>query len=178
MRLVAPRVSATRQTSAPRIDTSSPSGGGDGRIRIDSVADRGAIVLSALTTGSGGGVPVLGGFLFTGITNGSPRFLLPRVDVVRAAGRDIPVGTPSPVTVQLPFNGNPNQTVSVQVSGFPVNVFPTAIPIQVAVIPESGAPAFFSGSVNHVPGGGRGTVEVAVVIPLNTVCHIQAWTVN
>jgi hypothetical protein len=177
IRLVAPRVSVARSSGTFRLDTSSLYGGGDGRIRIDSLLDRGEILTAGITTGSGTVTNfVLGSFLFTGLTNTPPRFLLPRLDITRAAGLAIPEGSASPVLVQLPFNGNPNQSVTVQASGFPTSVFTTSIPIQVAVIPESGPAQTYAATLDHRPGNGRGTVNVPVFIPLNTACHIQAWT--
>jgi hypothetical protein len=94
---------------------------------------------------------------------------LPRLDVVAAAGKDIPQGS-GPVFVQLPYNAPTNQTVVVQARDFDA-----VVPIRVVLTPDNGDPLFFDSAIdNHASNPATTTVNVGM--PVNVQVTIHVWT--
>jgi len=96
--------------------------------------------------------------------------LLPRLDIIEAAGQTIAEGTPSEIVVQLPAGASTNQTVTVQARNFTSNV-----PISVVVTPENAASANYNATID-LGSGDPPKVTVNVVIPAGMKSHIHAWT--
>lgn len=94
---------------------------------------------------------------------------LPRLDVVAIGTNAIPFGTGSQQFFFFPIGAPTNQTVTVQARNFNTN----AVPIEVALIPDSGEretfPAVIDNSVNP------GQVIVPVAVTPNTKVEVQAW---
>lgn len=132
---------------------------GDGRIRIDTQNRIGLALrltpLSAATVGS------------TLLINPEP---LPRLDIVSAAGKSIAVGEPQPVSVILPFNSSPNQTVKLQAKDFG-----NVIPIRLVLTPDNGPRTVIDTEIDNKTAN-PATLEVPVTLPLNVQVTIQAWT--
>lgn len=151
LRLVAPVISGNGSLTAR-----GSSYGGEGRIRLDTI-NRRLLQLSSIPVYS------LGAFMtvFPPTT--------PRLDIVEAGGTVIPEGSASPVTLQLPFGSDPNQTVTVQARDFGREV-----EIEVALIPDSGEPLVYTAMV---PNGtaNPATVMVPVQVPANVLITVQAW---
>ncbi len=107
-------------------------------------------------------------------TRGSQMFVfpqvVPRLNIIQAAGQVIPEGTNSYVQITLPAGSSPNQTVTVQARNFTNNV-----PIRVVVTPENGPSASFD-AVIDVSGGNPASTVVPVVIPVGSITRIYAWT--
>jgi hypothetical protein len=163
IRLVAPRVVAASGASL----NVSPAGtdariGGAGRIRIDALDYR-----SANFTITGPAPPSVASF-------GKVLIVFPdqisRLSILRAAGRDIPEGTNSPVVVLLPSGSDTNQVVRVQARDFVGTV-----PIEVVVTPENGPSRIYPAEINMASGSPAFT-DVQVVVPVNTEAAIHAWT--
>jgi hypothetical protein len=156
IRIVAPAVTGTGTLD---VVSWSPTTGGNGRIRVDLI-DRSAFgVRFSPTT-----VASVGAFMQV---FPSP---VPRLDIVHAAGRDIPEGTSTPVVVTLPFNGDPNQNVVVQGRDFQ-----GLVPIRVRLIPDAGDAIDYNADID-MSAGNPATVTVPVVVPQNVPVRIQAWT--
>lgn len=158
IRLVAPVVTGNGRLSAAGSgsNTSQRPDGSPGRIRIDCLDD---FAYRTLTySGS--------------FTRGSEMFVFrpnaPRLAIIEAAGTQIPVGNPGPVTVSLPFGAPINQIVRLQGTGFAANT-----PIQVTVTPDTGPSASFDAVI---PAGNPSAVSVEVVIPAGAISFIDAWT--
>jgi hypothetical protein len=153
VRLVAPAVSGTGFVQV----NGGGAGGGPGRIRVDTI-DRRDLRLNfgsaAQTT--------LGASLFM---DPDP---LPRLDIVRVASQDIPVGS-GPVTVQLPFDSDPNITVRVRAQDFGA-----VVPIQVVLTPDSGPKSVVNAELNNTTTN-PATLDVPVTVPVNTVVTIHVW---
>lgn len=161
VRLVAPYIGGSGV-----VDTTGGSGGAccgypefgsQGRIRIDCLDD---YAYRALT--------YAGSF-----TRGSQMFVFPassnRLDILQAAGQSIPLGTGSGVTVSLPFGATNSQTVTLRAEGFT-----NAVPIRIAVTPDTGASLAFDGVMPVGPG--PVTNSFNVTIPAGTISRIDAWT--
>jgi hypothetical protein len=107
-------------------------------------------------------------------TRGSQMFVFPpgnpRLDIIHAAGTDIPEGTGAPVTINLPLGSSTNQIVRVQARNFTNDV-----PISVRITPENAASAVFDGVILQASGNPP-SAEVTVTLPLDTVCYVHAWT--
>jgi hypothetical protein len=151
IRLVAPIVTGRGSLSA-----AGGVYGGQGRIRVDTV-NRREFNLAANPDLS------LGSFM----TVFPP--LRPRLDVIEAAGTAIPEGTGSLITIQLPFGSDPNRIVKVQARDFG-----SIVPIEVALIPDSGTPLIYSATIDNSTVN-PAQVSVPVVVPNNTVVTVQAW---
>lgn len=95
----------------------------------------------------------------------------PRLDIINAAGIAIAEGAASPVSISLPVGSPQTQTVRVQARGFTNDV-----PIRVKVTPENASSATFDGVIQLSGGGNPPFADVEVTLPLDTVCHIHAWT--
>lgn len=159
IRLVSPRVYGNGN-----LYVESP-GGGHGYIRIDSILKREPndpsqfFALAAAPADS----MTLGANMVVFPPN------LPRLDVVAIGTNAIPFGTGSPQFFFFPSGASTNQTVTVQARNFNTN----AVPIEVALIPDSGEketfPAVIDNSVNP------GQVIVPVTVTPNTKVEVQAW---
>lgn len=107
-------------------------------------------------------------------TRGSQMFVFPsgnpRLDILSAAGTAIPEGANTPVTVTLPIGAPQNQIVRVQARGFT-----TDVPIRVKITPENAPSATFDGVILQ-SSGNPPFADVEVTLPVDTVCHVHAWT--
>ena len=128
-----------------------------GRIRIDTI-DRSQMLLST------GPVPSQGRFMKVF------QDVVPRLDIVDVAGVVIPEGDTNPVTVQLPFDGDPFRTVTIRATDFT-----GVVPIEVVLTPDVGNRIVVPAVIDM--GLGNPTeVVVDIVVPLNNITRIHAWT--
>ena len=152
IRIVAPVVAGRG-----RVFASGGCGGSMGRIRIDTI-DRSQMLLST------GPVPSQGRFMKVF------QDVVPRLDIVDVAGVVIPEGEMNPVTVQLPFDGDPFQTVTIRATDFT-----GVVPIEVVLTPDVGNRIVVPAVIDM--GLGNPTeVVVDIVVPLNNITRIHAWT--
>jgi hypothetical protein len=154
IRLLAPVVAGTGTLNV------SGRWGGDGRVRLDSLDRSGANFLY-----SAGPATVSSGALMLVFPNP-----LPRLDIIEAAGTQIPVGTTTPVIVQLPFGSSTNRTVTVRAQDFNA-----AVPIAVTLTPEQGTPVTYTGVIDNLSVN-PATNVFNVVVPVNVVVRVNAWT--
>jgi hypothetical protein len=107
-------------------------------------------------------------------TRGSQMFVFPpgnpKLDIVNAAGTQIPEGTSTPVTVNLPVGSSTDQIIRVQARNFTNDV-----PIRVKITPENAASATFDGVIAQTSGSPP-FADIQVTLPLDTVCYVHAWT--
>src|SRR5207247_140944 len=107
-------------------------------------------------------------------TAGTQMFVFPRgnphLDIINAAGAPIPEGTNAPVVVTLPVGASTTQIVRVQAHGFTNDV-----PIRVKITPENAPSATFDGVISQ-SSGDPPFADVQVTLPVDTVCHVHAWT--
>jgi len=94
----------------------------------------------------------------------------PRLDVIQAAGNNIPFGTNQPVTFYLPPNSPTNQTVTVQASNFGA-----VVPIRVVLTPDNGSSSSYDAQIDNTANN-PASVEVPVVVPVNVRVQVNAWT--
>ncbi len=155
VRLLAPKVEGSGDI---RVGGGS-SGGGAGRIRVDCL-DKTALTLNfqplSLTT--------VGANMFV-----SPS-VVPRLDLVNAAGRDIPLGTGNTVQVQLPFNSDTNRTVTIRAQDFNADV-----PIRLTFTPDNG-PRFVIDTNIVNTAQNPATLVIPVGLPVNNLITVHAWT--
>jgi hypothetical protein len=154
VRLVAPVVAGNGT-----VDVTTFAGfAGSGRIRVDTVDRRQFSLtfnpLASLSVGANL-------FIFPPV--------VPRLDVVQAAGQVIPVGS-APVTFQLPFGSDPNQIVRVQASDWN-----RVVPIRVVLTPDSGAPVQFDAEIDNTAQN-PALADVPVTVPVNTPVTVHCWT--
>ena len=101
-------------------------------------------------------------------------FVFPTVmtylDIIQAAGQNIPQGAASGAMVNLPVTASTNQTVIVQARNFT-----NSVPITVVVTPENGASSNYTATILQ-SSGSPPKVTVNVVIPAGIVTRINAWT--
>jgi hypothetical protein len=156
IRLVAPEISGAgtiKVTGGGHFDAA-----GFGRIRIDTINRRNLqLDLQPALAVS------LGGFLavFPDV--------VPRLDLVEAAGESIPLDQAEPIEVILPFGSTPQRTVVVRASGFPGSV-----DIDVVLTPDSGPATVYPATIdmNTDPD----TVTVNVEFPINRSTRVTAWS--
>ena len=112
--------------------------------------------------------------LFGKATRGSQMFVFPpnnpKLDIIHAAGTDIPEGTNAAVTVNLPVGESINQIVRVQARNFTNDV-----PIRVKITPENAPSATFDAVIAQTSGNPP-FADVQVTLPVDTVCYVHAWT--
>ena len=132
--------------------------GGLGRIRVD------VIDATSLQLNLQGGVATTGKFMQV---FPSP---LPKLDIIEVAGQAIPLASQVSVAVMLPFGTDPNQSIIVQATDFA-----GLVPIDVVVTAELGARAVFPAQID-MSNGNPAQVTVQVVLPVNAVARIHAWT--
>lgn len=94
---------------------------------------------------------------------------LPRLDVVAIGTNAIPFGTANPVFFFFDLGASTNQTVTVQARNFNTN----AVPIEVALIPDSGEKTTFPAVINNSSNPGQ--IVVPVTVTPNTKVEVQAW---
>lgn len=134
-------------------------GRSSGRIRVDTI-DHTALqfVFSPMSTTAIGSLV----FVFPDV--------VPRLDIIEAAGEIIPEGQPEPVMVLLPFGSTTSRTVTVQARDF-IGI----VPINVVLTPASGPPVVYPADID-MSLGNPAQVIVDVEIPVNTATRIHAWT--
>ena len=159
IRVVAPLIDGSGELSATGGQSiwNAVGDGSPGRTRIDSI-DR--FAHRNLTLGGKA-------------TRGFQMFVFPpgnqRLDIIHAAGKEIPEGTNVPVTVSLPIGSSTNQIIRVQARGFTND-----IPIRVKITPENAPSATFDGVITHT--GNPSVGEFTVTLPLDNVCYVHVWT--
>lgn len=135
---------------------------GHGRIRIDSIFSAETRNLSA--TGVSSVVSTLGGVMAT-----FPA-IIPALRILQAAGQDIGEDV-TDATVSI-TDDIAEQTVRLRATDF--NAIVTA---RVVIIPETtGAPVNYDVEIDNTSNN-PAEVTVDVIFPVNTINHVQAWTV-
>jgi hypothetical protein len=137
---------------------SASSGGGAGRIRIDTL-DRSGINFGF----NPGGITSIGSMM---IVFPEP---LPRLNITEAAGTAIPVGS-GPVFVNLPFGSNPNRIIKVQAQDFN-----DSVPVRLVLTPDNGSPLMYDAVINNL-GVNPAETSVSVVLPINVQTSVHAFT--
>jgi len=135
------------------------SGGGDGRIRVDCL-DKTALTFNFQPLNQ----TTVGANMFVAPS------VVPRLDLVNAAGRDIPLGTGNTVQVQLPFNSDTNQTVTLRAQDFNADV-----PIRLTLTPDSGPRIVIDTNIVNTAQN-PATLVIPVGLPVNNLITIHAWT--
>lgn len=135
---------------------SAGSGGGLGRIRVDTL-ERSGVQFNFQ------GVSSVGGNLFT-----FPP-VVPRLDTIEVAGNTVPEGS-APLTFTLPFGSTPARTVKIQARDFGRNV-----PIRITLTPDAGAPVIVDAEVDNTTENPK-VIEVPVNVPVNTLVTVHCWT--
>lgn len=153
IRIVAPKVEGSGQ-----LLSYGQGGGGHGRNRVDTT-DRTNLALRYNRTEH----TTIGSMM---VVVPAP---MPRLDVVQAAGTDIPVGS-GPVQVLLPFGADPNVTVVVQASDFNA-----VVPIRVSLTPDNGVATEYDTDIDNAAAN-PATTTVNVTLPINTQTTIRVWT--
>jgi len=152
IRLVAPLVTGTGNLQAI-----GNCNGGDGRIRIDTTSRRSVVFSSTPAASIGANLAVFPS-------------VVPRLDIIDAAGTAIPEGNPGPVTIQLPFGSSSNRTVTVQARDFNA-----VVPISLVLTPDSGRQQVYQASIDNAAANpAQATIDVTV--PVNVVVSVNAWT--
>ena len=93
-----------------------------------------------------------------------------RLDIIEAAGEIIPEGQPEPVLVLLPFGSSTDRTVTVQARDFT-----GIVPIDVVLTPDNGDRVVYPAEID-MGLGNPAQVVVDVVVPVNTITRVHAWT--
>ncbi|MGE3509631.1 MAG: hypothetical protein AB7N65_12195 [Vicinamibacterales bacterium] len=132
--------------------------GGHGRVRIDTI-DRSGLAITANPAAALAVGSLMAVFPST----------VPRLDIVRVAGNDIAVGTPSPLTFTLPLNAPATQAVTVRATNFT-----GIVPITVAITPDSGDRILVNADINADVAPAEATVNVD--LPQNIAVRVHAWT--
>jgi hypothetical protein len=161
IRLVAPLVGGDTNLQvhggSGGVNTNNGDSGGAGRVRIDTI-DRTRIRFNYSPS-----IAVLSVGSFMAVF--PP--VVPKLDIIEAAGQAIPGG--APVDVLLPFGSNPNQTVKVRASDFTGSV-----PIDVVLVPTSGPRIVIPAQINMTTNPAQVTVNV--IFPVNNRTRVWAWT--
>lgn len=158
IRLLAPKVEGTGVVNVFGGD--SGSWGNHGRIRVDCL-DKTALTLQFQPLN----FTTVGANMFV-----SPS-VIPRLDLVNAAGTDIPLGTGNTVQVQLPFNSDTNRTVTIRAQDFGADV-----PVRIVLTPDSGPRTVIDTNIVNTAAQNPATLVVPVSLPVNNLVTIQAWT--
>ncbi|MCF6249824.1 MAG: hypothetical protein L3J75_00950 [Methylococcaceae bacterium] len=96
--------------------------------------------------------------------------VIPQLDITDVAGQIIAVGAPLPISVTLPFNSPPTQSVTIQASDFT-----GIVPIRVVFTPDSGVPVTVDGQIDMSTGNPASTT-LTVDLPQNVLMRVNAWT--
>lgn len=140
------------------IDMSGVSGGGSGRVRIDTIDH--SNILFQFTDNS---VTTVGGNLLTFPPT------VPALATIEAAGNAVPQGG-GPVTFTLPFGSSPDRTVKVQASDFG-----RVVPIRVTLTPDSGSPLTVDAQIDNTTVN-PAVAEIPITVPVNTLVTLHVWT--
>jgi len=155
IRLVAPRVSGNGAIRA--LGDQGNQGRGDGRIRIDAL-DRSALNLSLLPADNSS----VGGLMLV-FPDPSPR-----LDIVEAAGRAVPLDTPTQVL--LPGGSPATQTIRVRARDFG-----QVVPIRVVLTPDNGSSSTFDSQIDN-SGVNPAETTVNVTFPANVLTRVSVYT--
>ena len=160
IRLVSPRVFGNGS-----LQVSGGQYAGSGYIRIDSIfrTELGDPSQVLALTSDPAGSATLGGNMFVFPPN------LPKLDIVGIGTNTIPVGVAGPVFFTFDLDAPTNQTVTIQARNFGTN----AVPIEVALIPDSGEKTTYPAVINN--SANPGEVVVPVTVTPNTRVQVQAW---
>ena len=160
IRLVSPRVYGSGTLQVQGGDW-----GGHGYIRIDSVlrTEPGDLSQNFALTLQPADSATLGGNMVVFPPN------LPKLDIVGIGTNTIPVGVAGPVFFTFDLDAPTNQTVTIQARNFGTN----AVPIEVALIPDSGEKTTYPAVINN--SANPGEVVVPVTVTPNTRVQVQAW---
>lgn len=93
----------------------------------------------------------------------------PKIEITEVAGTVIPENSTAPVQVILPSGSSPNQNVSIQLRNFSAKV-----PIEVVLIPDSGAPVVASATIDNSTAN-PAKLSIPIVFPINVGVTVQAW---
>jgi len=156
IRLLSPAVAGNGQL---QVGSGNCNYGGLGRIRVDSI-DRTSLQFTFYPNAS---TTSVGSTMFT-----FPN-VVPRLDIIQAAGQAIPQGTPDPVTILLPFGSNPSRTVTVRATDFT-----GLVPIDVVLTPDNGDRVVYPAQINMVSNPAQ--VLVNVQVPINAHTRVEVWT--
>ena len=157
IRLLAPVVAGN---GSIRVGSGNCNAGGYGRIRVDSI-DRTALQLSFQPNSS---TTAVGSTMFA-----FPD-LVPRLDILQAAGQNIPEDTPNPVTVLLPFGSTSSRTVTVRARNFT-----GIVPIDVVLTPDNGDRVIYPDQID-MGQSSSAQVIVNVDVPINSITRVEVWT--
>jgi hypothetical protein len=160
IRLVAPIVSGSGQLDVRGFESTAGDAASPGRIRIDTV-DRSGVVFQILPTTAP-----------TAVSSFMRLFPdpLPQLNITEVAGHAIGPGTTEPVSVILPTGSPPTQSVTIQ-----ANDFMSTVPIQVALIPETGDPIKVDTQIDNITSN-PGSVTITADLAQNVVYHVYVWT--
>ena len=161
IRIVAPIVSGTGtlDVKGGHSNTANNNDGGRGRIRIDTIY-RSEVKFNFQPYAA----TAIGSFMASFPSR------LPRLDIIRVAGTDIPEGTTEAVSIFMPLGSDATQTIRLQARDF-LGV----VPLHIQLTPEVGAPLGYDAEID-MASGNPAQVDVDVVIPQNTLTYIHAWT--
>jgi hypothetical protein len=153
IRLVALRVEGTGLLDVRCIN---PDGGGQGRIRVDTLERDGV------------------SFNFQGVSSVGGNLLalpptIPRLDTVEVAGTAFPEGS-APGIILLPFGSTANRTVKIQARDFG-----KVVPLRVTLTPDAGSRVVVDAEVDNTSVN-PAVVEVPVTFPINSKVTVHAWT--
>ncbi len=157
IRLLAPRVAGSGAVNV----LGGNSGGweNNGRIRVDCL-DKTALTLRFQPLNQ----TTVGANMFVAPS------VIPRLDLVKAAGKEIPLGTGNTVQVQLSFNSDTNQTVTLRAQDFNADV-----PIRLTLTPDSGPRIVIDTNIVNTAQN-PATLIIPVGLPVNNLTTIHAWT--
>jgi hypothetical protein len=160
IRLVAPvvAVTGTGLIRARGADTTFE-GGGEGRIRVDTL-NRASIAFPSFDPP---GSTSVGSMMLVFPTPA------PRLDITEAAGTAIPLNS-GPVFVLLPFGSATNRTIKVRAQDFG-----GVVPINVVLTPDNGTPVIYPAQIDN-GAANPAEVTVNVVVPVNVQTSVNAWT--
>lgn len=178
IRLLAPRVEGNGQINV----SGGANGGANGRIRVDCF-DKRALSLNfqpafAVTVGANMFVEATVATSSSGgLGDGNSNTIIigervvPRLDIIDAAGTSIPLNTATPVQVLLPFGSSPNRTVTVRAQHFNADV-----PIRLVLTPDSGSRTVIDTNIVNPGLSNPAQVVIPVTLPLNNLVTLHAWT--
>jgi hypothetical protein len=151
IRLVAPIISGTGLLRAL-------GPGNQGRIRVDT------------TNRFGYGVTLQGVSYGGSYMHVFPPGPVPRLDILQAAGQNIPEGTNGQVRIVLPIGAATNQTVKVQARDFT-----GILPIHLVVTPDNAPSTTYTNQID-MTATNLALLTFNVQIPAGTASTINAWT--
>jgi hypothetical protein len=167
VRLVAPKVSgsgkincASRWVNGLFYGNTQPERyAGAGRIRIDTI-DRTMLSFTFYPIG------------FTSVGANMVVFPTPqpRLDITEVAGQAVTLDTTNAVFVDLPFNADPNRTVTVRAEDFN-----KAVKIAIVLQPSSGSRIIYEDTIDNSTNN-PATKAINVVFPTNTQTQVFVWT--